>query len=106
MCGTKKLYVEVLGLERYSGKSIVSTIASRSSWQQISIEEKGWRGEWGPHAAGVSLKQHSVGDRADASCMSMASYPITQPTFQTDITNRQTDKQTNRQTDKQTKRKH
>ena len=95
MCGTKKLYVEVLGLEQYSGKSIVSTIASRRSWQQISIEEKGWRGEWGPHAAGGSLKQHSVGDRADASCMSMASYPITQPTFQTDITNRQTDKQTN-----------
>ena len=45
MCGTKKLYVEVLGLEQYSGKSIVSTIASRRSWQQISIEEKGWRGE-------------------------------------------------------------
>ena len=44
MCGTKKLYVEVLGLERYSGKSIVSRIASRRSWQQISIEEKGWRG--------------------------------------------------------------
>ena len=71
------------GTQKYFGKSIVSTIATGTQAKQKLVTNQHRGKRVGGHTQ-LSLEGHSVGDRTDASCMSMASAGISQPTFQTD----------------------
>ena len=71
------------GTQKYFGKSTVSTIATGTQAKQKLVTNQHRGKRVGGHTQ-LGLEGHSVGDRTDASCMSMASAGIAQPTFQTD----------------------